>query len=98
MNKVFTKEQVEKLNQFQQNPKYHPFTCKNDGDKKHMDYEFSKKETSLSFEEWCEEQKKLGINYPHMEFNQTCLIATEEGWVCPVCDYKQNWAHDFMMD
>ena len=24
------------------------------------------------------------------------LIATKEGWICPVCDYKQNWAHDFM--
>lgn len=24
------------------------------------------------------------------------LVATAEGWVCPVCDYKQSWAHDFM--
>jgi hypothetical protein len=21
------------------------------------------------------------------------LIATEQGWVCPSCDYKQDWAH-----
>lgn len=20
------------------------------------------------------------------------LVATEEGWVCPYCDYRQNWA------
>lgn len=22
------------------------------------------------------------------------LVATEEGWICPVCDYKQDWAHE----
>jgi hypothetical protein len=24
------------------------------------------------------------------------LIAAETGWVCPNCDYTQDWAHDFM--
>lgn len=24
------------------------------------------------------------------------LIATEDGWVCPHCDYTQKWAHGFM--
>jgi hypothetical protein len=24
------------------------------------------------------------------------LIATAEGWVCPWCDYTQDWAHGFM--
>jgi hypothetical protein len=24
------------------------------------------------------------------------LVATEDGWICPYCDYTQNWAHDFM--
>jgi hypothetical protein len=24
------------------------------------------------------------------------LVATEDGWICPYCDYKQGWAHDFM--
>lgn len=24
------------------------------------------------------------------------LIATEGGWVCPFCDYTQNWAHAIM--
>lgn len=22
-----------------------------------------------------------------------CLVATENGWVCPHCDYRQDWAH-----
>lgn len=21
------------------------------------------------------------------------LVATENGWICETCDYKQNWAH-----
>ncbi len=25
------------------------------------------------------------------------LVATTDGWVCPYCDYKQDWAHDFTM-
>lgn len=24
------------------------------------------------------------------------LVATRDGWVCPVCDYRQTWAHWFM--
>lgn len=26
------------------------------------------------------------------------LVATEQGWVCPFCDYKQKWALEFMAD
>lgn len=26
------------------------------------------------------------------------LIATQDGWVCPVCSYTQDWAHTFMAD
>ena len=25
------------------------------------------------------------------------LLATETGWVCPYCDYRQYWAWAFMM-
>lgn len=24
------------------------------------------------------------------------LVATVNGWICPFCDWKQDWAHDFM--
>lgn len=24
------------------------------------------------------------------------LVATENGWICPFCDYTQDWAHPFM--
>ena len=26
------------------------------------------------------------------------LVATEDGWICSYCDYKQDWAHGFMKD
>jgi hypothetical protein len=26
------------------------------------------------------------------------LVATVEGWLCPFCDYRQSWAHEFMAD
>lgn len=35
-----------------------------------------------------------GKNHPSETDNT--LIATNEGWICPNCDYKQNWAHSFM--
>jgi hypothetical protein len=25
------------------------------------------------------------------------LIPTVRGWVCPFCDYQQDWAHDYML-
>jgi hypothetical protein len=25
------------------------------------------------------------------------LAARPEGWVCPLCGYTQDWAHDFMV-
>src|SRR5260221_67572 len=27
---------------------------------------------------------------------QGILEATADGWICPFCDYKQDWAHEFM--
>ena len=26
------------------------------------------------------------------------LVATESGWVCPYCSYRQDWAHPWMKD
>lgn len=26
------------------------------------------------------------------------LVATVRGWICPFCDYTQDWAHAFMAD
>jgi hypothetical protein len=74
MKAPWTEEQVTKLNDFQKNRSYHPFTCGGDrGDEAHRIHA-----TINGEEDW-------GI-----------LIATKDGWVCPVCDYKQDWALDWM--
>lgn len=26
------------------------------------------------------------------------LVPTVRGWICPFCDYRQDWAHDFMCE
>ena len=60
--------------------------------------------------EW---QTQTGTNMPFHPFTCGCrgesvhgheggdtgvLIATENGWVCPSCDYTQDWAHSFMAE
>lgn len=26
------------------------------------------------------------------------LVARQDGWHCPECDYRQKWAHKFMLE
>lgn len=33
--------------------------------------------------------------YAHDEY---ALVATFEGFICPTCDYTQDWCHEFMAD
>ena len=37
---------------------------------------------------------------PHDRHDEVVLLATTEGWHCPVrdCGYRQDWAHAFMAD
>ena len=94
----FTSDQVESLNKYQDEGRFHPFTCVHDGDEKHILYEFYKEFPGMNYDKHITEQKSKGIRYPEAQFTQTNLIATEGGWICPVCDYKQNWAHNFMAE
>lgn len=34
-----------------------------------------------------------GIDSRHRD-----LVATPDGWICPDCFYKQNWAHKFIVE
>lgn len=92
----FKQEEVLNINIFQLNDIYHPFTCLNDGDEAHIKYEFNKIDSKFNYEEYIESEKLKGIPYPEMKFKQTSLIATENGMICPVCGYTQNWVHPFM--
>lgn len=29
--------------------------------------------------------------------NEGLLVATTAGWICPYCDYKQDWCHTMMV-
>lgn len=103
---VFTEEEVRILNEYQQAGKYHPYTCPNDGDEKHIHFEFGNKFPALkdnknivvAYDSYILVEQAKGIPYPEMEFTQTSLIATQKGWICPCCDYTQSWAHPSMME
>jgi hypothetical protein len=34
----------------------------------------------------------------HRHSDHGILTATRDGWLCPVCGYRQDWAHDFMLN
>ena len=40
----------------------------------------------------------LGTKEKHVVAAPEVLIATPDGWICPSCDYTQDWAHGFMAD
>lgn len=35
-------------------------------------------------------------DHPIVDGDKGILIPTVNGWICPFCDYRQNWAHAFM--
>lgn len=37
-------------------------------------------------------------NHRQMFGDLGSLVATTNGWVCVFCDYKQDWAHEWMKD
>jgi len=55
---------------------------------------------------WTKEQvenlnrfQKFEYTHPFTCGNNGCgdeLVAHEEGWKCPSCDYTQDWAHEHM--
>ena len=69
---TWDQETIEKLNDYQRNGHFHPYTCGsgNRGDEAHRKYADEYKDP-----DW-------GL-----------LVATENGWKCPVCDYTQDWYH-----
>lgn len=34
--------------------------------------------------------------HPDQDYGQ--LVASVNGWFCPVCSYRQDWAHAFMAE
>lgn len=62
----------------------------------------------MTKEIWTEDQVKSanefqqsGCFHPFTCGNEKCrdvLKATKKGWVCPSCDYTQDWAHEWMLN
>jgi hypothetical protein len=69
---MWSDQTVEQLNQRQQDPKYHPYTCGTD--------DFG---TWLTCNNWAGEE--------HRVFFRSEFIATSTGWICPRCNYTQDW-------
>jgi len=36
-------------------------------------------------------------DHPELDGDKGILIPMVNGWICQFCDYKQDWAHDFMV-
>jgi hypothetical protein len=86
----FTSEQVESLNAYQVSGVMHPFTCGND-DCKRCEFEIEVDSILAPLV-----GQEVGTIF---KATDTCvLIATENGWVCPSCDYTQTWAWKWMAD
>lgn len=80
-------ELVKVLNENQHNGRYHPYTCGNCRDKYGIYYARNKKTG---------EERHIGVCGKPNEDEETVihdreLVATKDGWICPTCDYKQNW-------
>lgn len=44
--------------------------------------------------------QRCGVVHPftcpgHEGGGDRTLVATRHGWICPHCDYTQDWAHEF---
>lgn len=35
-------------------------------------------------------------DHPELNGDKGVLVPTVDGWICQFCDYRQDWAHDFM--
>ena len=59
-----------------------------------------------TYSPWTEEQVRILNKFQSSDVfhSFTCpndgndLIATKEGWICPCCDYTQNWALASMLE
>lgn len=106
----WTVEQVQHLNWCQRRKNRHPFTCPQCRDNLGTSYLIvDGRLRRATDEEWDAAVRAvreafesdtldplsriMGIEkYVLLERE---LVATLDGWICPTCDYTQNWAHAF---
>lgn len=81
MNKDFSKENVDKLNEQQISGHGHPYTCGGSG-------HIPECKRQLAYD-----KKFKGEQVEFTDENEGVLIATERGWICPCGKYTQDWFH-----
>ena len=89
--KPWSDELVAQLNRDQHSGQFHPYTCGNCRDKLGIYYARNKKTG---------EERHIGLLGKPNEDEEAVihdreLVATRDGWVCPTCDYKQDWCHSY---
>lgn len=87
MRAPWSPEQVENLRKFQSCGWVHQFTCCR-GDESTPSCK-RRESARLRFDE--------GKEVPYTDENEGVLIPTEDGWLCPCGEYRQNWAHESMI-
>lgn len=78
----FTEEQVKNLNIYQKSGSFHAFTCIG------RPYIHKAKPGMMG------KLERSRLACP----NDGMLKATEDGWVCPCGEHRQNWAYEFMSE
>ena len=81
----FTEEQVKLLNEYQSLGIMHQFTCTG---------QLKLQQVEITEGVFKTVNEKTREDCP----NEGTLIATTDGWVCPCGQYKQDWAHKFMLN
>lgn len=107
----WTVEQVLDLNHWQMSGRVHPYTCGQCRDALGTRYLLDETGMHLrpaNDDEWeeatAEARAALEADDPMAKLMgmrdkftivDHVLVATVNGWICPTCDYTQNWAHAF---
>lgn len=109
----WTVEQVQHLNWQQHRKNMHPFTCPQCRDNLGIYYliDDGMRLRRASDDEWTEVTREareafekdvdpiaelLGLRERTVILERE-LVATVNGWICPTCDYTQNWCHEAML-
>ena len=107
----WTIEQVLDLNHWQRSGRVHPYTCGQCRDRlgttflldetgMHVrpatdeEWEQATREAREAFEKDDPIAEILGLKKRYTVIDHA-LVATVNGWICPTCDYTQDWAHAF---
>jgi hypothetical protein len=89
----WSKEFVDILNAYQQNPDAHPYTCEHCrniyGTRFIIDENGKLIKEPSDFKPW------EGDNWKKVIFKERKLVATRKGWVCKTCNNIQDWCYDF---